>query len=184
MNGRYFLFNAGIGLDAAVIARVDRRRALKRWAAHPLFVWSAATTWARHYERARPSVAVMFPEVAEHDAIEGYFVLVLNSDPYTFLGDRPLHLVPSVSLESALALVTFRTLAAVPFLRAVGSALGMGRAADALPGLDVRTDVESFEVRALGAPLPAQVDGEYLGEVERASFRYERDVLRVVFPGA
>jgi diacylglycerol kinase family enzyme len=181
LNGRYFLFNAGIGLDAAVIARVDRQRTLKRWAAHPLFIWSALTTWARHYERSRPSVRVMFPD---GDAIDGYFVLVLNSDPYTFLGDRALHLVREATLDRAIALVTFRTLAAVPFARAVGAALGVGREARAQRGLDVRTDLDAFEVRTLGAPLPAQVDGEYLGEIEAAELRYEPDALRVVFPGA
>ncbi|HZQ57226.1 MAG TPA: diacylglycerol kinase family protein [Acidimicrobiales bacterium] len=180
MNGRYFLFNAGVGLDAAVIARVDRRRALKRWAAHPLFVWSAVSTWARHYDRRRPSVRVEFPGA---DGIDGYFVLVLNSDPYTFLGARPLHLVPEATLDRAVAVVTFRTLAPLPFARTVVSALGVGRRAEALRSVDVRTDLDAFGVRALHAPLPVQVDGEYLGEVEHAAFRYEPDVLSVVFPG-
>jgi diacylglycerol kinase family enzyme len=181
MNGRYFLFNAGVGLDAAVIARVERRRTLKRWAAHPLFVWSAASTWARHYDRKRPSVRVELPD---EDGIDGYFVLTLNSDPYTFLGARPLHLVPAATLDRALAAVTFRTLAPVPFGRTVASSLGVGRGADSQRAVDVRTDVEAFNVHALHSPLPVQVDGEYLGEVERAEFRYDPDVLRVVFPGA
>ena len=181
MNGRYFLFNAGVGLDAAVIARVERRRTLKRWAAHPLFVWSALTTWARHYDRAHPSVRVEF---SDGDAVDGYFVLALNSDPYTFLGARPLHLVPEATLDRAIAVVTFRTLAPLPFARMVASALGMGRSARGQPAAEVRTDVDGFDVRALQHPLPAQVDGEYLGELEHAAFRYEPDVLRLVFPGA
>src|SRR4029077_12387156 len=32
MNGRYFLFNAGVGFDAAVISQVERYTGLKRWA--------------------------------------------------------------------------------------------------------------------------------------------------------
>jgi diacylglycerol kinase family enzyme len=181
MNGRYFLFNAGVGLDAAVIARVERRSGLKRWAAHPLFVWSALVTWGRHYERSRPSVRVIFPDDVSSD---GYFALALNSDPYTFLGDRALHLVPAATLDRALALVTFRTLAAVPFLRILGSSLGVGRPPAAQSGLDVRTDLSSFTVRAIESPLPVQVDGEYLGEISVAEFRHEPDVLRLVFPGA
>ena len=183
MNGRYFLFNAGIGLDAAVIARVDRRRTLKRWAAHPLFVWSAASTWARHYERSRPSVRVTFPS-GEEDDVDGYFVLALNSDPYTFLGDRALHLVPGATLDRAIALVTVRTLAPLPFARIIAAAMGVGRPVTAQRDVDVRTDLTAFDVRTLLRPLPAQVDGEYLGDVEHAEFRYEPDVLRVVFPGA
>jgi diacylglycerol kinase family enzyme len=208
VNGRYFLFNAGVGLDAAVIARVDRRRALKRWAAHPLFVASAVSTWARHYERGRPSVRVRFPGAggapganasaasaaaastatsppsSDEESIDGYFVLALNSDPYTFLGDRPLHLVPEATLDRGVALVTFQTLRALPFARVVASALGVGKPVEGRSGVDVRTDLSAFDVSTLLRPLPAQVDGEYLGDVERAEFKYEPDVLRVVFPGA
>jgi diacylglycerol kinase family enzyme len=181
MNGRYFLFNAGVGLDAAVIARVERRRTLKRWAAHPLFVWSAASTWARHYDRKRPSVRVELPN---DESIDGYFVLTLNSDPYTFLGGRPLHLVPAATLDRALAAVTVLTLAPLPFARTVASALGVGRGAESQRAVHVRADIDAFDVHALHSPLPVQVDGEYLGDVERAEFRYEPEVLRVVFPGA
>ncbi|MHB8467273.1 MAG: diacylglycerol/lipid kinase family protein, partial [Acidimicrobiales bacterium] len=45
LNGRYFLFNAGVGFDAAVIAQVERRSHLKRWAGHPLFVYAGFATW-------------------------------------------------------------------------------------------------------------------------------------------
>jgi diacylglycerol kinase family enzyme len=181
MNGRYFLFNAGIGLDAAVIERVDRRSGLKRWAGHPLFVWSALVTWGRHYERSRPSVRVTFPD---GDTLDGYFALALNSDPYTFLGDRPLHLAPEATLERGIVMVTFRTLAAIPFLRIVGSALGWGRPAAAQRGLDLRADLTGCTVRTLDGPLPAQVDGEHLGDISVAELRHEPDVLRLVFPDA
>ena len=33
-------------------------------------------------------------------------------------------------------------------------------------------------------PFPYQVDGEYLGEVNRLDFAYEPDVLTIVRPGA
>jgi diacylglycerol kinase family enzyme len=50
-------------------------------------------------------------------------------------------------------------------------------------GLDLRTDLASFVVRA-PAGLPYQVDGDHLGTVEVAQFRHEPDVLRLVMPGA
>jgi len=181
LNGRYFLFNAGIGLDAAVISRVDRRSGLKRWAGHPLFVAAAVVTYIRDYPRSAPSVRVGFPDA---DTIDGYFVLALNSDPYTFLGDRPLHLVPEATLDRGLALVTFQTTAVVPFVRIIAAALGFGRPVTARRGVDVRTDLVSFNVTAIGDPLPAQVDGEHLGELTSAEFRHEPDVLRLVFPGS
>src|SRR6185312_2305792 len=54
VNGRYFLFHCGMGFDAAIVARVERRAALKRYASHPLFLFSAFETWFRDYDHTRP----------------------------------------------------------------------------------------------------------------------------------
>src|SRR4029453_18589776 len=58
VNGRYFLFHVGLGFDAAVVEQVERRAQLKRWAGHPLFAFSAVTSWFRHYDRSRPRFSV------------------------------------------------------------------------------------------------------------------------------
>ena len=41
----------GVGFDAAVVHRVERRGPLKRWAGHPWFVASALRTWASDERR-------------------------------------------------------------------------------------------------------------------------------------
>jgi diacylglycerol kinase family enzyme len=182
INGRYFLFNAGVGFDAAVIAQVERRSGIKRWASHPLFVWAGFATWFRHYDRSQPLLSVTFDDGSALE--DGYFLLVLNSDPYTFLGNRPLHIAPEATLDRGMAVATFRTISFVPFLRIIGSALGYGRPVGSHRRLDLRTDQSGFVVRALGAPVATQCDGEYLGELPEARFRHEPDVLRLVMPGA
>lgn len=179
VNGRYFLFNAGFGLDAAVVARVDRRSALKRYAGHPLFVWAAVMTWARHYDRRRPRMAVDIPGRAHIE--DGYFAVCLNSDPYTFLRDRPLRLAPGTGLDTALALVTFRSLSLSSFLPVLASAAAGGHRLDRHRQLSVATGVDSAVISGYG-PLPYQVDGEYLGEAERFELRSEPAVLRLVLP--
>ena len=45
VNGRFFCFHTGIGFDAAVVERVERRASLKRWLGHPLFISAGVTTW-------------------------------------------------------------------------------------------------------------------------------------------
>ena len=182
LNGRYFLFNAGVGFDAAVIAQVERRTGLKRWAGHPLFVYAGFATWFRHYDRSRPRLAVEFSDGSSVE--DGYFLLVLNSDPYTFLGNRPLHIAPEATLDRGMTSVTFQTMAFVPFLRIIGSALGVGRPTRSQRKLDLRTDLAKFTVRALDQPLAYQVDGDYLGETDVATFGHDPDVLRLVMPGA
>ena len=184
LNGRYFLFNAGVGFDAAVIAQVEKRSGLKRWAGHPLFVYAGFETWFRHYDRSGPRLVVEFPD--GRSVTDGYFALVLNTDPYTFLGNRPLHIAPEATLDRGMAVATFRTLAFIPFIRIIGSALGVGRPVRAHRRLDLRTDLGSFRVKVSGegGPLPYQVDGDHLGELTEAEFRHEPDVLRLVMPGA
>jgi diacylglycerol kinase family enzyme len=175
VNGRYFLFHVGLGFDAAVVEQVERRAQLKRWAGHPLFVFSAFTTWFRHYDKSRPRFEV--------DGVPGYFTIVMNTNPYTFLGNRPLDLVPEATLDRGLAAVTFRTLAFDKVLRATVSALA-GNDIRRLRFLDVRTDVDNLKVVGTdGEPFPYQVDGDYLGEIAELEFRHEPDVLRLVLPG-
>jgi diacylglycerol kinase family enzyme len=173
VNGRYFLFHVGIGFDAAVVEQVERRAQLKRWAGHPLFVFSAFTTWFRHYDKDEPRF-----EVAGTPA---YFTIVLNTNPYTYLGNRPLDLVPEATLDRGLASITFRDLRFVPLIRAVGAALA-GSDIRRQRSLDVRTDLTDLLVTA-DRPFPYQVDGDYLGDVTRLEFRHEPAALRLVLPG-
>lgn len=180
-NGRYFLFHVGIGFDAAVVAEVERRGALKRWANHVLFGWAAFETWRKGYDRSRPRFAVRVDGGPTVD--DGLFTVCLNTDPYTFVGTRPFTLAPEATLDRPLSLVTLRTLDAVPLLTMVGSALGSGRHLRASRHVARAQDVEQAEVDGYG-PFPYQVDGDYLGEIEHLELRHEPEVLDLVVPRA
>jgi diacylglycerol kinase family enzyme len=173
INGRYFLFHVGLGFDAAVVEQVERRAQLKRWAGHPLFAFSAFTTWFRHFDRSHPRFAV--------EGTDSYFSIVLNTNPYTYLGNRPFDLVPEATLERGLAVVTFRSLRFDHVVRAAGAAL-TGADIRRLPWLDVRTDLERITVEGHG-PFPYQVDGDFLGEVEHLDIRHAPNALRLLLPG-
>jgi diacylglycerol kinase family enzyme len=193
VNGRYFLFHTGVGFDAAVVEQVERRSGLKRYAGHPLFVYAGFDTWIRHYDRTRPRFAVQFPDgaavgrpvesgVTEGSVIDdGYLTIVLNTSPYTYLGNRPLDLAPEATLDRGLAAVTVRTMAFTRFMPVILSALGRGKVLRRSRWVDHRTDVEALTVRAYG-PVPYQVDGDHLGDAEVLDFRHEPDVLDLVLP--
>ena len=179
VDGRYFCFHTGVGYDAAVVEQVERRAALKRYVGHPLFAYSALTTWIRHYDRSKPHFAVEF---GDGDVVEdGYFTIVLNTSPYTFLGNRPFDVAPEATLDRGLAVVTLRTLDLVPMVRIIASALGFGPSLRADKNVDYRTDVSSFRIRAHD-PVPYQVDGDHLGVADTLEFRHEPDILRLVIP--
>jgi diacylglycerol kinase family enzyme len=187
VNGRYFLFHTGVGFDAAVVEQVERRSGLKRYAGHPLFVYAGFDTWIRHFDRSRPRFAVTFPDDGaaggDDGAVvdDGYLTIVLNTNPYTYLGNRPLDLAPEATLDRGLAAVTVRTMAFTRFMPVITSALGSGRLLRRSRWVDHRTDVRALDVRAYG-PVPYQVDGDHLGDAELLEFRHEPDVLDLVLP--
>jgi diacylglycerol kinase family enzyme len=179
VNGRYFLFHVGVGFDAAVVAQVERRADLKRYAGHPLFIWAGLATWLRHYDRHRPHFAVHFPDGSVVD--DALFTLCLNTRPYTYLGNRPLDIAPDAGLDRGFATLTLRSLAASTMVPVLVSALRSGRLARSHRCSDYRHDLDGLVVRGHG-PFPYQVDGDHLGEVEELVFRHEPDALNLVRP--
>jgi len=191
VNGRYFTFHTGIGYDASVVKRVEQRASLKRYAGHPLFVVAALRTWAFDYSRKHPHFELRFGSgetqgsvdlttTRNADVPDGYFTIVLNTNPYTFLGNRPLDLVPDAGLEAGLAVVTFRSLKATHILRSLGSALRGGGVPPA-PWLDIRHDVSHLDITST-TPFPYQLDGDYLGEIGTLHFEHVPNALRLVRP--
>jgi diacylglycerol kinase family enzyme len=179
VNGRYFLFHTGVGFDAAVVEQVERRAGLKRYAGHPLFIYAGFATWMRHYDRSRPRFAVHHEDGTVID--DAYVTVVLNTNPYTFLGDRPLDLAPEATLDNPLAAVTLRTLALGKMLQVVGSVLGSSKGLRSGKWVDHRMDVSHLTIRAYG-PIPYQVDGDHLGDAEVLEFRHVPEVLDLVIP--
>jgi diacylglycerol kinase family enzyme len=180
VNGRYFLFHVGMGFDAAVVAQVERRAELKRYAGHPLFVFAGFDTWIRHYDRSRPRFAIHHADGTVID--DGYLSICLNTNPYTYLGNRPLNLAPEATLDRGLALITLRTLAFAKTMRIIGSALTGSRHLRTSRHTEHRTDLTSLTVTGYG-PFPYQVDGDHLGDTEHLEIRHEPEVLDLVLPG-
>jgi diacylglycerol kinase family enzyme len=178
VNGRYFCFHTGIGFDAAVVERVEERGSLKRWLGHPLFIWAGVTTWLTGYDRRAPHFRVSGD--GGPDGVEGYFSIVLNTNPYTYLGNRPLDLSPAATLGRGLVAVTFTEMTAWSLLSSLAGALRGGgvRSAD---HLEVREDVSHLVIEH-EHPFPYQVDGDALGSTARLEFVHVPDAVRLVQP--
>ena len=185
VNGRRFLFHLGVGFDAAVIDRVERRGVLKRYAGHPVFVLAAVQTLVRGYDRRRPRFRIGVGEDGTEDGTgDGYFAVFLNSDPYTYLGRRPLHLAPGADLDSGLSVVAFTALGARSLLGVAGRALGSGRRVARHPRVWARQGLSAAEVWShTGAgPVPYQVDGDYLGLADHLAVTHTPGVLELMVP--
>ncbi|MET0909692.1 MAG: diacylglycerol kinase family protein, partial [Ilumatobacteraceae bacterium] len=179
VNGRFFCFHTGIGYDAAVVATVERRASLKRWLGHPLFITAAVSTWLRGYDRAEPHFQVHSATGVIDDA---FFTIVLNTNPYTYLGNRPLDLSPAATLDRGLVAVTFRTMKATAILRSLAGAL-RGGGVKPTDYLDEQIDLDELVIEST-EPFPYQLDGDYLGEADRLMFQHVPNAVRLVFPAA
>jgi diacylglycerol kinase family enzyme len=177
VKGRYFCFHTGVGYDAAVVRTVERRASWKRWLGHPLFITAALTTWVNGYDRHEPHFRVTTDTRVIDD---GFFSIVLNTNPYTYLGNRPLDLSHAATLDRGLVVLTFRTMPARTIL---GSLAGALRGGGVKPSdqLDEQFDLDHI-VFEHARPFPYQLDGDYLGESDRLEFTHVPDAVRLVWP--
>jgi diacylglycerol kinase family enzyme len=173
VNGRRFGFNAGIGLDAELVRRVDRlgRRSDGKRPGDLAFAWTAVKLLVAARGRFEPVLTL--------DGLgRAAFALVANCRPYTYLGRLGLPVAPEASFDGGIDVVAptrvrGRDLPRLALYAARGK--GQQRAADIL----YAHDRDRIVVRS-DRPLPLQADGEDLGDVETAVFEAERDAVAVL----
>jgi diacylglycerol kinase family enzyme len=178
VNGRCFTFNSGVGLDASVVERVDARPDLKARFGPHFFTWEAVTTFVRRYLRRAPQ---MDASVGGR-TLRGVTTVVQNGAPYTYFHDHPIEIAEGAALDTGtlagavlkratpLGLVMIGLRALVPRLRTVKHRQIAGF-----------SDVAQLTVRSAdGRPLPLQVDGDFLGEVDEARYSIKPSALTVV----
>ena len=180
-NGRYFCFHVGMGYDAALVEQVERRSGLKRWAGHALFIYAGLATFLVHYDRRRPHFTVSFPD---GDRVpDGFFSVCCNTNPYTFVGNRPFDIAPDAHLDNGLAMVTVRSMRTDRFLRIMAKALRANGSLATDRCIHYRPDVDALVVESIdGRPFPYQIDGDYLGEIDRIDLRHVPDAMDLVVP--
>jgi diacylglycerol kinase family enzyme len=185
VNGRYFCFHTGVGYDAAVVDQVEHHASMKRWLGHPLFIYASLKTWITGYDRSSPHFSVSGSSQAFGDddfrVDDGYFTIVLNTNPYTYLGNRPLDLSPAATLDRGLVAVTFRTMNVTAILGSLAGAL-RGGGVKPSPHLDVHTDLRRITI-SNNVPFPYQLDGDFLGTTHALQFHHVPDAVRIVRPG-
>lgn len=177
---RHFCFHTGVGWDAALVAVVERHSGLKRRLGHLLFVYAGVRTFFGGYDRRRPHFRVELDDGTKvHDA---FFAIVMNSDPYTFVGHRPFVVDPANHGDVPFTVVALRSMRLRHFLTVMADAL-RGRGLRERPWLVLRRDVTGVTVRRTTS-LPYQVDGDHLGDAAALRVSYRPDALSVVVPSA
>ena len=182
-SGRYFLFHCGMGLDAAIVERVERHPTLKRYLGHPLFLLAGIDTLLRRYDRQIGTLRVRTTAPAMA-SIDGCFVVVVaNTDPYTFLGSRPVRIAPAATLLTGLSVVGLRSLRFADSLDVLSGVFrAKGNLSDTDPNVVQRIDdVRELTVTGI-RPFGHQIDGDHLGAVDELGLEWIPDVLRLAVP--
>jgi diacylglycerol kinase family enzyme len=174
VNGRRFTFSGGFGIDAELVRRVDALgRATGKRASDLAFARTLAGIFTERRARFEP---VMEVEGLGRVA----FALVANGHPYSYVGRIPLRITPKAQFELGLDLVAPRELKARRLPQVAAWTLA-GKGQQRSPHVLYVHDADELVVRA-DRPMPLQVDGEDLGDVEEAHFEAERSALRVLVP--
>jgi diacylglycerol kinase family enzyme len=178
VNGRWFTFAAGMGLDASVVERVDRHPELKARFGAWYFTEAAVVTFLRRYVFNPPRLSIKVGD----DEFEGVSLFLQNGEPYTYFKRRPVNLVEGARLDSgdlAGAVLTRARPYDVPTVsfRALSGAARIARHR----GVRTFAGASSVRVRSVdGRAVPLQVDGDHVGDDVEAEFSVAPGALRVV----
>src|SRR5215475_5551203 len=176
-NGRYFTFNAGLGLDAEVVRAAEGRRAHGRALTPARYLRTALRQFFRITDRQHPAVTIAAPEDLCADPV--FVCIVSNSAPWTYLGDRPVQTNPDASFDTGLDLFALRTLSTAGTLLTLRQMLSERDRPPRGRGVLTSHDLDKIALQA-DRPVAFQVDGEYIGETEMVEFRSVPRALRVL----
>jgi diacylglycerol kinase family enzyme len=173
---RHFTFCAGFGLDAEVVRRVERARLKGKIATAGLYMRSAVTQYLTETDRRTP--AITLARSGEPAEIGLATVIVQNTAPWTYVGQREIHASREASFDTGLDVLGLKVLR-MPTTTRVATQLLRGRGS--LRGKQIVTlhDVYSFVLRA-SRPMAFQLDGDYLGERGKVEFVAVPEAIRVV----
>lgn len=156
-NRRLFVMNAGVGVDADTVHWVEGHPGLKRRLRQGAFFIGAVRMGVRSARRP-PTLQVAVDGAAP---LRAAALLITVGRPYTFLGSRPLDLVPGATFDGTIAWRAL-TEASVAGITGVMVRTIAGRGPDEHDPLVGGVARESLVVRS-DPPAAVQADGEPLG---------------------
>jgi diacylglycerol kinase family enzyme len=173
---RLIALNAGMGIDGETVERIETHPELKRRFRHAAFL-AAGMAAARSVERRKPRILVSVDGGPEQ---EFRTLLLAAGWPYSYIGGRPVDLLPSVDFAgeiawSGLLEIDVKTIAKVTG----GILLGAKR----LSRSGASSGTARGRITATSdQPIAVQADGEFLGTHDRIEIEPAGDVVVLTPP--
>ncbi len=170
---RWVVLNAGLGLDAEAIARVEAARRRGRRATGLRYAVSTVRAW-QALDRSSAPLSLTSPQ----GRVERLpMVIATNTDPWSYLGPHRLRPTPLASFDLGIDVSAPRAMTATSTLTSVGRMLTHR------PGSPAATytghDLPWVEVSA-DRPVALQADGDFLGQVRGVRLTAVPRALRVL----
>jgi diacylglycerol kinase family enzyme len=173
---RWFLFNAGIGLDAAVLAEMETRRASGKTVSDFAYATLALRELFARTDRKHGSLSL----VSDSGEVQrnAHFALIVNLAPWAYLGSKPLNPLPSASHHTALDVYAPTSLSVSAVLRLASRAIA-GKSAENDRNVIALTNQKQVHIQA-ESPLWIQVDGDVIAQSTELTATHIPNALRVL----
>ncbi len=188
---QWFLANAGMGIDAEIIAAMEDQRSAGREATPSRYLRTTLRQYFAGTDRRHPALTVQAtpgepsPEEQPDDGttpgqIEGVFLaIVQNTAPWTYLGAKAINPCPQASYDAGLDLFAVRRLGVPAALRLARRMIAGSEAGSTKRSLTVLHDQDRIELQADPATR-LQIDGEGFAPMARVVLESVPDALGVV----
>jgi diacylglycerol kinase family enzyme len=176
VNGRHFLYTAGVGFTAAMAETAEREPGRKARLGQLHFAASGVGEIARRYLRDPPAMEVEAGGLRD----SAVTVVVQNCQALTYFGPRQIRVCARAGLDTgSLSLTLLRRTRPGDVASVIARLLaGDAGAVERHPQVRAASGLAGATVR--GAALPVDADGEFLGTFSEVVFGVEPGALRVV----
>lgn len=181
-NDRWFVANAGLGIDAEIIAAMEEHRRAGRAATPARYLTTTLAAYFLRTNRKEPALTLTHPAGQEGavDRLEGvFFAFVQNTSPWTYFGTFPVNPCPEASFDTGLDVFALRRMRVPTALVAATRMLTQRGTGTARGGIVSWHDVPAFTLTAQ-RPVAMQIDGEGMGDTTEVVFTAHPEALRVV----
>ncbi|MGB8021985.1 MAG: diacylglycerol kinase family protein [Candidatus Nanopelagicales bacterium] len=172
----WFTINAGVGLDADVIASMEAQRAQGHTATGLRYLSTTVQQYFKDPERKEPAIQLERPGLPPITGLA--MVIVQNTAPWTYLGPIPINPCPDASFDLGLDVFAPHSLGVFSTARFGARMVRGSRAGEVPGGLTLLHDQSEFTIRST-TQTNLQVDGDSMGHVEWVRFSHLPRALRI-----